>query len=123
MYIGIFWIEELLEGNKLKLFRNNNDKAIYILTSYFITENRKQKTDGELDELMEALLDFLKYITESLSTSTDGELDELMEALLDSLKNITESLSTSTSQSKIATLMDVGFSRERCNEALQENSR
>ena len=44
-------------------------------------------------------------------------------ALLAFLKNKTESLSMSTNEYKIATLMDMGFPREKCIEAIKENSR
>ena len=74
---------------------------------YLITDSSSD------DEQMKAFLALLENFTGAESVS-----DSTSESVSDS-----ESTWDSSSESKIATLMDMGFPRQGCIEALQENSR
>ena len=71
-----------------------------------------------------ALLEMITRDKSVLDSFSLAELKKVSRAIA-LLENFTEAESTlaSTSESKIATLMDIGFPRQRCIEAIQDNSR
>ena len=140
-YVGLYWtscpVQKSGEFSKFGLSGNRTFSFpdAGLLTLLKIRKNPKtfsqcylftdSSSDGELNELMRARA-LLENITDEsvLDSFSLAELDEVRRAIA-LLKKFSEAKSTlaSTSESKIATLMDMGFPRERCIEALQENSR